>query len=152
MLAFASLVLLVTLVGRYAHFMPRDVLQRFPQTRPWLAQLCSYTGCTLSDLRDPELIRVVGRDVRLHPEYEGALLVTAALMNSATFVQPYPLIQFTLFNVNGQVIAARNFEPSEYLGPDVDVEFGMKPGASVQIVLETLAPEQPAVSFEFRFF
>lgn len=150
--AFASLIVLIALVGQYAHFMPHDVLQRYPQARPWLAQFCSYTGCQLPELRDPKLIRVVGRDVRIHPEYEGALLVTAALMNSATFAQPYPLIQFTLFNVNGQVIAARNFEPSEYLGPDVDVEFGMKPGAPVQIVLETLAPEQPAVSFEFRFF
>ena len=150
--AFASLILLITLIGQYAHFMSHDVLQRYPQSRPWLVQLCSYTGCKLPALRDPKLIRVVGRDVRIHPDYEGALLVTAVLMNSATFAQPYPLIQFTLFNVNGQVIAARNFEPNEYLSLDVDEELGMKPGAPVQIVLETLAPEQPAVSFEFRFF
>lgn len=147
----ASVLLAAALAVQYARFMPEDVVQRYPDARVWMEGFCKRTGCTLPERRDVSLIRMVSRDVRVHPRYEGALLVTAALENTAPYKQPYPQMQFTLYNVNGQTIATRRFEPREYLAGDVDVARGMPPRTPVQVALDLLAPEQAPVSFEFRF-
>lgn len=147
----ASVLLVAALVGQYAWFMSEDVVHRYPQARVWMEGFCERTGCTLPERRDVSLIRMVSRDVRVHPRYEGALRVTAALENTAPYRQPFPQMQFTLYNVNGQTIATRRFQPREYLAADVDAARGMPPRTPVQLALDLLAPEQAAVSFEFRF-
>jgi len=144
-------VLVALLAGQHAWFSPDDVIARYPQSRPLIERFCEHAGCSLPERRDPGRIELVRRDVRVHPRYEGALLITATLRNGAPYAQPYPRMQFTLFNVNGQVIATRRFEAEEYLGDDVDVERGMPAGRPVQVALDVLAPDQAAVSFEFRF-
>ena len=149
--AVSSVVLLVFIGLQYAWFMPEDMASRYPQTRKFLDAFCRHAGCTLAEQRDPAQVQVVSRDVRVHPKYEGALLVTAQLVNAASFVQPYPLMEFTLFNVNGQTIATRTFTPEQYVGRGVDIRAGMTPSVPTQIELNVLAPDEAAVSFEFRF-
>jgi predicted Zn finger-like uncharacterized protein len=148
--ATLSVLLVLALVGQYAWFLPDDLAKRYPSTRPWLQPFCAATGCALPAVRQPSLIRLTSRDVRIHPKYEGALLVSAALVNTAASAQPFPTVVFTVFNVNGQTIASRAFAPSDYLDAEPPAD-GMPPHRPVQIVLELLAPEEAAVSFEFRF-
>lgn len=147
----ASLFLCVVLVAQYAWFQPGELLARYPRAQPLIAQLCARTGCRLPERRDPLRITVLSRDVRVHPRYEGALRVTAQLMNTAPFAQPYPRMRFALYNVNGQTIASRVFEPSQYLGRRLAPHAEMAPSVPVQVALDLLAPEEAAVSFEFRF-
>jgi len=146
-----ALALLLLLAVQYVWFMPDDVAQRYPQWRGAVAGFCELSGCALPSKREPERIRMLSRDVRIHPRYEGVLQVTATFVNKAPYRQPYPRMQFTLFNVNGQPIAARIFEPSEYLGRNVAADALLPPDAPLQVALELLAPEQAAVSFEFQF-
>ncbi len=148
LLAFAAL-LLMLLVGQYAWFAPEDMARRYPAARPWLERFCAHTSCLLSQRRDLGKMVVLGRDVRAHPRFEGALLVSAALSNTASFEQGWPRLQFLLFNVNGQTIASRVFEPEEYL--DKGLPRKMPSGTPIQVGLELLATEEAAVSFEFRF-
>ncbi len=150
-LIFIALVLLATLAVQYAWFKPAELLAGYPQTRPWLERFCLYTGCSVPDRRAPSKIQMLARDVRVHPGYEGALLISATLVNSASHAQPYPRLQFSVFNVNGQTIASRIFEPEEYLSPDLDPKGEMSPGKPLQIALELIAPEDAAISYEFRF-
>ena len=77
--------------------------------------------------------------------------IKATLTNSAPYRQPYPRVRFTLFNVNGQTIATRVFQPREYLGRPVDPGARVRPKTPFQVELDVLAPEQSAVSFEFSF-
>lgn len=150
-LTVVALILLVVLGLQYAWFMPARVLAGYPQARPWLEQFCAYAGCRLPDRREPSKIQMLARDVRVHPGYEGALLVSATLVNAAAHAQPYPRLQFSVFNVNGQTIASRIFEPEEYLSPDLDPNGNMSPGKPLQIAIELVAPEEAAISYEFRF-
>jgi len=147
----AAVLLLAGLAVQYAWFKPAGLLAAYPQARPWLEALCSRTGCTLPDRRDPSKIQMLARDVRVHPGYEGALLVSATLVNVAAHAQPYPRMQFNVFNVNGQIIASRVFEPKEFLSPDVNVDGEMSPRKPLQLAIEMIAPEEAAVSYEFRF-
>lgn len=151
LLTILALLLLVVLGAQHAWFEPAGVLAGYPQARPWLEEFCATTRCSLPDRRDPGKIQMLARDVRVHPKYEGALLVSATLINVAVHAQPYPRMRFSVFNVNGQTIASRTFEPKEYLSSDVDPAGEMNPGKPLQIAVELIAPEEAAVSYEFRF-
>lgn len=147
----AALTLLGLLAVQYVFFMPDDAARRYPQWRGAIEAFCVQLGCVIPERRDPARIRVVSRDVRLHPRYEGVLQIKATLTNAAPFRQPYPRVRFTLFNVNGQTIATRVFQPSEYLGRPVAAGARLRPQTPFQVALDVLAPEEAAVSFEFSF-
>ncbi len=147
----AGVALLVLLAGQYVFFMPEDAARRYPQWRGAIESLCVQIGCVLPERRDPARIRVVSRSVRVHPRLEGVMQIKATLTNTAPFRQLYPQVRFTLFNVNGQTIATRDFQPSEYLGRRVAASARLRPQTSFQVELDVLAPEEAAVSFEFQF-
>ena len=142
---------LLTLAFQYLWFAPEDLSRRFPLVASQVESFCLSAGCMTRDARQPEFIRVISRDVRAHPRYEGALLVTATFSNTATWAQPFPGLRFSLYDVNGRTIAARTFSPQQYLGGVLPADAPLPPGQPVQVALEMLAPEEAAVSFEFTF-
>ena len=146
-----AVILLLTIVLQYAWFSPSDLVSRYPQASGFVDGLCALTGCDLGDGRDPGSIRVISRTVRVHPRYEGALRVRAVVVNTASRAQPYPHVRFTLFNVNGETIGSRVFAPREYLGARPPAGEQLASRRPLQIALELIAPEEVAVSYEFKF-
>ena len=142
---------LLALAFQYLWFAPEDLSRRFPQLGPQVRSFCLQAGCLQHAERAPQLIRVLSRDVRAHPRYEGALLVTATFSNAAGWAQPFPGLRFSLYDVNGRTIAARTFTPVQYLAGVLPADAPLPPGQAVQVALEMLAPEEAAVSFEFTF-
>ena len=128
-----------------------DVLEAYPQLTPWVESLCARYQCSSFRQRDLSAIRILNRDVRVHPKYADTLLVNATMINQSGRTWPYPMIQFTLFDTNGQMLGYRELAVAEYLDSSIDVKKGMSPGQPVHFVLEVTGPTQDAVSFEFRF-
>lgn len=147
----AALVLLLSLGLQYLWFAPRDLSTRFPAAGDTVERFCLRFGCMQPARSAPDQIRMLSRDVRAHPRYEGALLVTATFSNTAAWAQPFPRLRFTLYDVTGETIAARTFTPTEYLAGVLPGDASLPPGQPVQVALELLAPEEAAVSFEFTF-
>ena len=152
-LSFGTLALLLLAgpVVQYMWFEPEDLLRRFPQARPVVEAFCERAGCLLPSSRDPAKIQLLSRAVRAHPDYEGALLVSATFSNNAPWPQPFPYMKFSLYNVNGLTIASRVFSPRDYLAGALAPGALLPSGQPVQVSLEMLAPEEAAVSFEFSF-
>ncbi len=146
-----ALVLLAGLAFQYVWFAPEDLARRFPMLGSSVEAFCLEAGCMLESRRAPERVRMLARDVRAHPRYEGALLVTATFSNSAPWPQPFPRVRLRLYDVNGQTIAERTFRPTEYLQRVLTSDATLASGRPLQIALEMLAPEEAAVSFEFDF-
>ncbi len=140
----------LVLLGQVA-YLKRDVLAQVPSLRPAVAQLCALTGCELPPLRDLAAIQIENRDVRSHPERPNALVVNATFVNTADFPQPFPVMRLRFTDIQGRVVAERQFQPREYLGRDIDIERGMPPGVPIHIILEIADPGQEAVNFEFDF-
>ena len=130
-------------------------MRRYPLARSYVEQFCVHAGCAYSAQADRTVIELVSRAVRVHPRYEGALQIQAAIINGGADAQTYPQVRFTLFNVNGDVIASRLFAPKEYLDDKIPAALGagrsFAPGQTTQIQLDLIAPEDTAVSFEFEF-
>lgn len=148
----AAALLLVLVAALQLAWQQRDLLQeRYPAARPWLERLCAGIGCRLGEFRDLAAIRVVNRDVRLHPLYQDALLVNATIQNGAARAQPWPQVQLVLYDTAGRVLAYRNFAPGEYLDREIDPARGMGAQSSAHFTLELSGATAGAVSFEFGF-
>lgn len=143
------LVLLAALLLQYAYF-ARAELARHAALRPWLELLCSYAQCKIPLLRDPEQVRIVGRDIRRHPQEAGALRVMLTLENDAPYTQAYPVIQLSFFDVRDRLLARRRFTPQEYLPVSVSPAPGMPVRQPVQTTLDIIDPGSDAVNFEFQ--
>ena len=144
-----SLLLMFTLVSQVMYH-SRNELAKDADLRPWLIQICKVLNCTLSQPYDIKQIEIIGRDVRSHPSADNALVVSTSLINTATFVQPFPLLTMVFSDINGTKIAQRRFTPHEYLSNTIDLDTGMTPDMPVRIDLELVDPGQAAVNYEFH--
>jgi len=145
------LILLAVVAIQIAWFNRDDLLERYPDLRPWAEKICKKLQCEIIRSYKTSEIKLLNRDVRLHPHYSDTLLVNATMANYSAKTQPYPSIQFSLFDTNGKMIASRQFIPAEYLDNSIIMNKGMIPNQPVHFVLEVTGPTEGAVSFEFRF-
>lgn len=142
---------LIVLLLQLLWFNRDQVLLKYPQLTPYAKQVCNKLDCRLIRQRDARAIKLVNRDVRLHPDYEDTLLVNATMNNQLSVRQPYPRVQLTLFDTSGALLGYRNFAPSDYLDASIDLDEGMPVNIPVHFILEVSGPTAGAVSFEFRF-
>ena len=147
----ATLAALVVILGQLAWFNRDRVLLEYPELIPYAKKLCDEFDCQLIREKDVSKIKLVNRDVRLHPTYQDTLLVNAAMKNELSIRQPYPKVQLTLFDTSGSLLGYREFMPTDYLDSSIEIDKGMPVESPVYFVLEVSGPTAGAVSFEFRF-
>ena len=147
-----GIILLILAGTAQAAWFNRDILlSQYPQFLPQVRQICQQLDCTLIRNRNISAIKLLNRDVRIHPRYEEALLVNATITNLSKYVQRYPTVLLSLFDTNGEVIAYRQIPASEYLDSSIDMEAGMKSDSPIHFVFEVANSSSDAVSFEFEF-
>ena len=146
-----ALLLLIIIIAQLAWFNRDELLLRYPQLDPIAREICDQLQCEILRYKNISSIKLLNRDVRNHPLYEGSLLVNATMANKSETIQPFPLIQLALFNAGGEVIAYREFRPGEYLDDSINIPAGMMPESPIHFVLEVSGPTEGAVSFEFHF-
>lgn len=125
-------------------------LARDPSWRPRMQALCDRVGCSLPAWRQPEALRVTGRQFRRHPSVANALLLTAGFRNDAAFAQPWPSLRVELTDIDGAVLGVRVFSVEEYLGR-VPESAQIAPGQDARLVLELLDPGERAEAFHIDF-
>jgi predicted Zn finger-like uncharacterized protein len=101
--------------------------------------------------RDTSAIEILNRGVFSHPHVNGALMVTATLVNRARFSQPFPRVELLLLDINGEPVAGRQFEPQEYLVQTQDPATLMQAGQVVAFELEIEDPGHKVIGYEFSF-
>ncbi len=147
----ASFVALLALLVQLAWFNRDQLLLKYPEYLPYAKQACKEFDCRLIRQQDASAIKLINRDVRLHPDYQDTLLVNAAMKNELPVRQPYPRVQLTLFDTSGSLLGYREFVPDDYLDSSIEIDKGMPIDSPVYFVLEVSGPTAGAVSFEFRF-
>ena len=118
--------------------------------RPRIAALCNVLGCSLPPWREPAALHLTSRDLRPHPRLPGVLVASATFRNDAPFAQPWPQLQLSLQNLDGESLGLRRFAPREYLGTRPPAG-GIGAGQSASIRVEILDPGKRAVAFGFEF-
>ena len=126
-----------------------ELANMFPNLLPLLSKVCDQIPCRYSGKVDVSQIKLLNRDVRSDPNQPNALLISAAFVNQASFDQPYPILQITLYDLGGNVVASRRFTPQEYLGNIYNRFILMESGTPVHVTLAVLDPGKDAINFEF---
>lgn len=143
------LLLLTALGGQYL-YAHRATLAGDARLRPLLEALCDTTGCQLPPRRDTNAFSLLERDIRSHAQQAGVLTISAVFQNRAAFAQPHPTLQVVMRDVGGKAVAARRFQPREYLPTGTDAAL-LAPEARVELTLDVVDPGPDAVGFEFTF-
>jgi len=118
--------------------------------RPRILALCGALGCDVPPWREPAALHLTSRDLRPHPRLPGVLVVSASFRNDAPFAQPWPQLQLSLQNIDGEALGLRRFAPREYLGAAPATTM-IGAGQSASIRVEILDPGRRAVAFGFEF-
>ncbi len=140
---------ILVFVLQYGYFM-RDDLVKYAQLRPWLEQMCRLLDCRVPPRRDLSRIAILNRQIIEDPDEPGALLVDMTIENNASFAQPFPVLQLSLSDMNGRVVARGRFTHRQYLIHKPTLE-ELPPGTPVNVHLEIVDPSKNATNFEFSF-
>ncbi len=140
----------IALVAQWAWY-EREYLLAHPTFGPWAEKACQQLQCTDQESMDLSVIRLVDRNIRPHPSVAGALMISATMQNTAKQPTPFPLVDITLSNLDGDITAARRFAPAEYLEDETQLLAGMEPETLVPLVFEVVDPGDQSVAFEFTF-
>lgn len=149
---FMSLIVLVAgLLLQFAVFRSIEVQQKYPNLKPIITRVCQTFECIYNGSRDVKKIQLISRDIRVHPNTKGALLINATIMNNASYQQPYPNFSVKLSNLTGKTVAHRFFSPNDYLGKLSKTLLLMPPKQPIRVSLEVVDPGKEAINFEFKF-
>lgn len=143
-----SLVLVLILMAQVVMFYGAQLVRAQPALKPAIELACRALPCRHRLVIDMHRLDLVDSAVTPHPRYDRALRVQATLVNRAEYVQPYPLLEVTLLNSQGQVVARRAYKPNEYLPKPQRSDGGLLPQVAVAIKLDITGPGTEASGYE----
>jgi len=113
--------------------------------------VCNFLQCDLPMFSNIAAIRSDNLTVRSHLEAENALTVNIAFRNTADFPQAFPILVLSFNTVNNDIVALREFAPTEYLDVGLRSMTMMPVMSPVQINLELVDPGPDAVNYTIAF-
>jgi hypothetical protein len=117
--------------------------------------MCQYADCKLPLMNDArrgiETIKTIHSQINPHPRDKKRLLASITLVNAAPYIQAYPVLELRLTDMNNRNVAARRFQPEEYLADKKIIPFGITPNEPLTIVLDIVKPSKPVSGFHFEF-
>ena len=78
-------------------------------------------------------------------------MITTSFVNQGVSAQEFPLLEITLLDTQGQIIAVRRFSPKDYLVNKSLADTLMPPDQPVGARLEVLDPGNKVIAYEFEF-
>jgi len=126
-------------------------LRAYPATQPWLELLCKVLPCDQNANNPYQSLRIISREVIAHPSAAEAVRVNATFINQNDKAIAFPTLGLSFKNIDGQIIAQREFSPKEYLTDDLDINTGMPSQQLIRVSLDLVDPGETAVAFEFQF-
>jgi hypothetical protein len=136
LLIAAAVLLALLALAQLAVVFRSDIAASVPQTRPVLGQLCRLFGCTVNWPSRPELLAVIGTELRALPGSD-LFELTAIVRNRGPFTIELPAIELTLTDTLDRTVARKIFTPADYLAGSGDartqIDAGLAAGADLTV-------------------
>lgn len=142
-----AIALAIFFLGQISYWQNVDVLPR-----TWVNGFCKTFGCGENNQADLSAIKILNRNIYSHPNIKNALMITTTFVNQQPSAQAYPLLEITLLDTHGQVVAVRRFSPKDYLVNKSLADTLMPPNQPIGARLEVLDPGNKVIAYEFEFF
>jgi len=143
------LLLLVLCIAQAVYYQRYELITN-PRYQQQILQLCELVPCAESQFSSSRQIKLLERNVFTHPVKPNALMVTGSFVNLAPFAQKLPKLLVTLFDIQGNLIANRQFVSDEYLQIEKELT-SLESNKPIQFRLEILDPGTEALTYEFEF-
>ena len=140
--------LILLLTSQTLIFYGYDFARRTPTLRPMVETLCARFPAGSFPPIDMRHMDLVETQVAPHPRYDKALRIKATLVNRADTVQPHPLLEVSLIDRQGQLVARRAYQPREYLSKPEAIQQGLPPQVAVSVQLDITSPGTLASGYE----
>lgn len=150
MWSLASVLGLIAIAAQLAWFDGKQLATK-PALRPIVTTVCGWIGCDIDLPSDIDQLALLSRNIEPHPSVEGALIISATMINESGQLQAFPVIEIVLSDFNGTRVAMRRFKPEEYLDDPARIDGGLQPDILLPLVFEVVDPGNNAVAFEFSF-
>lgn len=145
------LLLLSFLIVQFA-YLKRTELIEIAELAPWINKACdTVPQCHIPEKRALHLFTLDSRHIYSHPNIDKALVVSATFSNNAEFSQPYPTLVLSMSDIRGREVAARRFNPTEYISDTANLDTKMDNGQPITVNLEIADPGDDAMAFELDF-
>ena len=141
-----AIALAIFFLGQISYWQNVDVLPR-----TWVNGFCKTFGCGEKNQRDLSAIKILNRNIYTHPNVKNALMITTSFVNQNSSAQAYPLLEITLLDTHGQIVAVRRFSPKDYLVNKSLADTLMPPNQPIGARLEVLDPGNKVIAYEFEF-
>jgi predicted Zn finger-like uncharacterized protein len=146
------LIVLIALTGMNLAWTFRAPAPDQPPLTNDLAGLDPVEDPSATLLGEPDFIRLVYRSLQAHALRADALVLQVTFTSDALQAQPWPLMELTLLDSTGGIVAQRRFSPAEFLGRELREGELLPPGVLVPVRLEIADPGIQTSGFELRFF
>jgi len=113
--------------------------------------VCDFLLCDLPEFSNIAAIRSDNLAVSSHLDAKNALAVNIVFRNTADFPQAFPILVLSFNTVNNDIIALREFAPTEYLNVGLRSMAMMPVMSPVQANLELVDPGPDAVNYTIAF-
>lgn len=139
--------LLLVSFTQYAYF-NMDRYAQVPEYRGWYENVCRLLPCKLPTYRNYSQLVTKDLVIRSHPDQDNGLLLDVLLLNAADDRQEFPRLRLNFFDINGGVVATRDFEVKEYLGGELRGLRFIPAVTEVRLSLALKDPGRDALGYE----
>lgn len=148
---WASVFLLLVLMGQIAHTYRTELTVIAPEIRPYLERYCAIIACTVPYPQDISLLGIESSELQKNPARQPEVTtLVATLRNHAPFSQAWPALQLSLLDVDDQLIASRIFTAQDYLqGDNVALPF-IEPLHEIEIRLDFDSSQLNALGYRLQ--
>jgi predicted Zn finger-like uncharacterized protein len=143
-----SIVLVVVLLAQGVVFYGQLLGRELPLLQPAIDGVCRALPCRRLAPIDMRRLDLTETRVTPHPRYDRALRIRATIVNRAEHAQPYPLLEVSLIDNQGHLVARRAYPPRDYLKKPETIAAGLPPHVAVQVSLDITSPGPKASGYE----
>jgi len=144
-----SILLILVAAGQVGYFYFQELAQ-IPATRDILGWACQWLGCSLPPRQQLGSIELVRSQISYPESGDDRLFIDVDLVNRAGFEQPYPVLEITLTNRLGQIVARREFTPQEYLHRNDAGDRRLPVQVAMPLHLAITSPANTVTGYELR--
>ena len=150
-----GILVLISVLAAQALYFYRTPLSQHTELRPVIATLCKMLRCELplrNDIGEGlQTLGMIQRSISIDPEHADRLRIQATIFNKAEYAQVFPIVEVSLLNEVGKVLAMRRFMPKDYIQDATQISKGIGAKSIHEINIEVVKPSVPVIAYQFDF-
>jgi len=140
--------LAILLIATQLLWFKRNQLYWDTSFQPLYSSICQLIDCDIA-LRS-DISKIANRSINItpHATVSDAITINLVLVNEANFQQPFPALNIQFSDLKGRDVAARVFQPSNYLDLEIVDPKSMLSQQPYQISIEVMSPGLRGINYQ----